>query len=449
MSASQSSSRNNGVSVNDNVINFMDIPEADRKMFLIDLAHGFFNLSLVPEHMKEGVIRRLEVAFNTKGSTVDETNEQPNTIELPTIIDIFESSPEKSTTSTTPFSINHGVEKMTWEELQKRGTKVTNETRGVGSEPLSGQKNHRAEETTVPVTSPILDNSKETELKIARKELIEADRIIQRQDTKIAQLLEWKNQNSFLVENMAKEHAASLQTKNVEIANLQTSSLADLATLDKKHEPLIEVAVQILGRKRELSKPGNLRNSPLIEEGNSAAHGGRCLADLQRMKIKPMDGDSDWFEKGYGVTDKGAQRFKGSSAFRKLINMRFDLRNLEYIDQQIISEFETTFQKIKTQINESLPAEGQTDKDDAHIMEALLLKDPVVKALFQEVCSKWVAAIDKDQTTRKEIRKDPKAMSFGRRSNFSGRTNRSRWKQGSSIMGTISEGMKSAIEKIL
>ena len=125
------------------------------------------------------------------------------------------------------------------------------------------------------------------------------------------------------------------------------------------------------------------------------------------MEIKPMDGDSDWFENGYGVTVEGAQRFKGSSAFRKLINMRFDLRNLEYIDLQIISEFETTFQKIKTQINESLPAEGETDEDDACIMEALLLKDPVAKILFQEVCSKWVAAVDRDQTTRKEIRKDP------------------------------------------
>ncbi|KAF7880824.1 uncharacterized protein EAF02_006715 [Botrytis sinoallii] len=372
--------------------------------------------------MKEGVIRRLKVAFNTKGSTVDETNEQPNTTELPTIIDVFEPCTAQPTTSTTP------VLNEPW---------VTNEARDVDSEPLSGHKNHHAKETTVPVTSPILDNSKETELKIARKELIEADRIIQRQDTKIAQLQYGKRTCDISPDKKCGDRQSS------------DIFLADVATLDKKHEPLIEVAVQILGRKRELSKPGNLRNSPLIEEGNSAAHGGRCLADLQRMEIKPMDGDSDWFEKGYGVTDKGAQRFKGSSAFRKLINMRFDLRNLEYIDQQIISEFETTFQKIKTQINESLPAEGQTDKDDAYIMEALLLKDPVVKALFQEVCSNWVAAIDKDQTTRKEIRKDPKTMSFGRRSNFSGRTNRSRWKQGSSIMGTISEGVKSAIEKIL
>lgn len=120
-----------------------------------------------------------------------------------------------------------------------------------------------------------------------------------------------------------------------------------------------------------------------------------------------MDGDSAWFEKGYGVTEKGGQRFKGSSAFRKLIDMRLDLRNLECIDQQIISDFETTFQKIKTQINESLPAEGQTDKDDAYTMEVLLLKDSVVKVLFQEACSKWVASIDKYQTTRKEIKKDP------------------------------------------
>ncbi|THV53321.1 hypothetical protein BGAL_0054g00330 [Botrytis galanthina] len=247
---------------------------------------------------------------------------------------------------------------------------------------------------------------------------------------------------------MAKEHAASLQNKNVEISNLQTSSIADLASLDKKHEPLIEVAVQVFGRKKELSKPGNLRNSPLIEEGNSAAHGGRCLADLQRMEIKTMDSDSAWFEKRYGVTDKGAQRFKGSSASRKLIDMRFDLRK---------SRIHRSADHQRTQINESLPAEGQTDEDGAYTMEVLLLKDPVVKVLFKEACSKWVAAIDKDQTTLKEIRKDlmptrhknRKAMSFGRRSNFSGRTNRSRWKQGSSIMGSISEGVKSILEKIL
>lgn len=79
---------------------------------------------------------------------------------------------------------------------------------------------------------------------------------------------------------MAKEHAASLQKKNIEIANLRTSSIADLASLDKKHEPLVEVAVQTLGRKKELSKPGNLRNSPLIEKGNSAAHGGSSVISI-------------------------------------------------------------------------------------------------------------------------------------------------------------------------
>ncbi|KAF7897397.1 hypothetical protein EAF00_005625 [Botryotinia globosa] len=449
MSASQSSSRNKRFSVNEDVIKFMDIPEADRETFVIDLKHGFFNLSLVPEDRKEEVVRKLEIVFNTRGSTVGETNEQPNTTELPTVIDVLETRTADSTKSTIQFSMNQGGEGITWAELQKRGTKVIPKAHVAGSELLSGQKNHHAEKKIEPVAMPILDDSKEIELKMARKELIEADRIIQRQDTKIAQLLEWKNQNSLLVENMAKEHTTSLQTKSMEISNLKTSSIADLATLDKKYEPLIEVAVQILGRKRELSKPGNFRNSTLIEEGNSAAHGGRCLADLQRMEIKPMEDDSDWFENGYGITNKGAQRFKGSSAFRKLINMRFDLRNLEYIDRQVVSEFETTFQKIKTQINESLPAEGETDKDSAYIMEALLLKDPVVKKLFQDVCSKWVAAVDRDQTTRREIRKDPKAMSFGRRSYLSAKTNRSRWNKGSSIMGTISEGVKSAIEKIL
>ncbi|TGO30417.1 hypothetical protein BPAE_0005g00100 [Botrytis paeoniae] len=453
MSASQSSSRKNRVSVNDSIIKFNDIPEVDRKTFLIDLAHEFFNLSLVPEDKKEEVVRKLEVAFKTKESTVDVTNEHPNTTELPIIIDVFESCTAQSTTSTIPFSMNQGGDGITWVEHQRRGTKVIHVARDADSEPLSRQKNHHVEERVEPVTKPILDNSKKTELEIARKELAEVDRIIQKQDTKIAQLLEWKNQNSLLVENMAKDHAASLQTKDMEIANLQASSIADLASLDKKHEPLIEVAVQILSRKKELSKPGNLRNSLLIEEGNSAAHGGRCVADLQRIEIKAMDGDSDWFEKGYGVTFKGAQRFRGSSAFRKFINMRFDLRNLEFIDRQTFSELETTFQRIKTQINESLPAEGETDEYDAYTMEALLLKDPVVKVLFQEICSRWVAAVDREQTTRKEIRKDPhknsKAMSFGRRSYLSEKTNRSRWNKGSSIMGTTSEGVKSAIEKIL
>ncbi|TGO41243.1 hypothetical protein BHYA_0024g00200 [Botrytis hyacinthi] len=186
MSASPSSSRNNGVSVNDDVINFMDIPEADRETFLIDLRHGFFNLSLVPEDMKEEVVRKLEIAFNTKGGTVDETNEQANTTDLPTIIGVLESCTVDSTTSTIQFSMSQGGDGMTWAKLQKRGTKVIPKARDAGSELLSGQKNHHAEERTEPVIMPILDDSKEIELRIARKELIEADRIIQRQDTKIA-----------------------------------------------------------------------------------------------------------------------------------------------------------------------------------------------------------------------------------------------------------------------
>ncbi|ATZ54474.1 hypothetical protein BCIN_10g04750 [Botrytis cinerea B05.10] len=442
MSASQSSSRNKEVSVNDDIIDFNEIPEADRTNFLIDLTNGFFNLSLIPEEKQEEVIRRLEVAFNKKGSTGDAADKHPNTIKL----ELYRA---EITTNTIPLSMSEGADRISFVEHQRRITKLTHQDHDFTSERIPDQKNHHVKEPIKPSTKPILDNSKETELGIARKELREAEMIIQKQDTKNAQLLEWKNQNSLLVENMAKDYATSLQSKNMEIANLRNSSITDLASLKRKYESLIEVAIHILGRKKELSKPGNLRNSPLIEEGNSAAHGGRCLADLQRMEIKPMDGDSDWFENAYSVTVEGAQSFKGSSAFRKLINMRFDLRNLEHIDLQIISEFETTFQKIKTQINESLPAEGETDEDDACIMEVLLLKDPVAKVLFQEVCSKWVAAVDRDQTTRKEIMKDLKAMSFGRKSYLSGRTNRSRWNKGSRIMGTISEGVKSAMEKIL
>ncbi|KAM0129045.1 hypothetical protein ACHAP3_007997 [Botrytis cinerea] len=371
MSASQSSSRNKEVSVNDDIIDFNEIPEADRTNFLIDLTNGFFNLSLIPEEKQEEIIRRLEVAFNKKGSTGDAADKHPNTIKL----ELYRA---EITTNTIPLSMSQGADGISFVEHQRRITKLTHQDHDFTSERIPDQKNHHVKEPIKPSTKPTLDNSKEKELGIARKELREAEMIIQKQDTKNAQLLEWENQNKLLVENMAKDHATSLQSKNMEIANLRNSSITDLASLERKYESLIEVAVHILGRKKELSKPGNLRNSPLIEEGNSAAHSGRCLADLQRMEIKPMDGDSDWFENGYGVTVEGAQ-----------------------------SEFETTFQKIKTQINESLPAEGETDEDDACIMEALLLKDPVAKILLQEVCSKWVAAVDRDQTTRKEIRKDP------------------------------------------
>ncbi|KAF7901965.1 uncharacterized protein EAF01_007263 [Botrytis porri] len=288
-----------GVSVNDDIINFNDIPEADRKTSLIDLAHGFFDLSLVPEDRKEEVFRRLEIAFNTKGSTMDAspTNETPNTTELPIIMDVLESCSPQSTTSAIPFSIDQGRDEMTLVGHQRRGTKVIHEVRDVDVEPLSAQKNQHVEEKIEP---------------IARKELAEADEIIQRQDTKTAQLLEWKNQNSLLVEDMERDHA------------LQSRYLAARKSFPNP-------------------KPGNYRNSPLIEEGNSAARGGRCLADLQRMEIKPVDGDSDWFEKGYFVTINGVQRFKGISAVRKLLYMRFDLQNLEFIDQQTLSESETTF----------------------------------------------------------------------------------------------------------
>ncbi|KAM0151196.1 hypothetical protein ACHAQE_008644, partial [Botrytis cinerea] len=53
MSASQSSSRNKEVSVNDDIIDFNEIPEADRTNFLIDLTNGFFNLSLIPEEKQK------------------------------------------------------------------------------------------------------------------------------------------------------------------------------------------------------------------------------------------------------------------------------------------------------------------------------------------------------------------------------------------------------------
>ena len=174
--------------------------------------------------------------------------------------------------------MSEGTDGISFVEHQRRITKLTHQDHDFTSERTPDQKNHHVKEPIKPSTKPTLDNSKEKELGIARKELREAEMIIQKQDTKNAQLLEWENQNKLLVENMAKDHATSLQSKNMEIANLRNSSITDLASLERKYESLIEVVVHILGRKKELSKPGNLRNSPLIEEGNSAAHGGRSVS---------------------------------------------------------------------------------------------------------------------------------------------------------------------------
>lgn len=271
MSASQSSSRNKEVSVNDDIIDFNEIPEADRTNFLIDLTNGFFNLSLIPEEKQEEVIRRLEVAFNKKRSTGDAADKHPNTIKL----ELYRA---EITTNTIPLSMSQGADGISFVEHQRRITKLTHQDHDFTSERIPDRKNHHVKESIKPSTKPTLDNSKEKELGIARKELREAEMIIQKQDTKNAQLLEWENQNKLLVENMAKGHATSLQSKNMEIANLRNSSITDLASLERKYESLIEVVVHILGRKKELSKPGNLRNSPLIEEGNSAAHGGRSVS---------------------------------------------------------------------------------------------------------------------------------------------------------------------------
>ncbi|ESZ95947.1 hypothetical protein SBOR_3639 [Sclerotinia borealis F-4128] len=247
--------------------------------------------------------------------------------------------------------------------------------------------------------------------------------IEQREKTSAAEMKnryekELKVKNNFIASLSAKQKISAAEMKSGYETKLkeQSSTITDLeeerATLKTEMKVLRrelnahrEVSISILGRKRELMKPFESRNDHVIETGNLSAHHGTCLADVFRIKSNTDVDDSPWFKEHYGVAVDTVEKFGGSAAFAKLVNMRYDMHSSNAEDRAIASEFESGFQDILAGILKSdLEAVPES-------IDGFLLKNKKAKETFQRLCSIW-------DTTRASQRKrfqesrDPKRRSI-------------------------------------
>ncbi|KAF7901963.1 uncharacterized protein EAF01_007261 [Botrytis porri] len=219
------------------------------------------------------------------------------------------------------------------------------------------------------------------------------------------------------------EYEEKLKEQESTIAKLHQEKLASAAEMQRVGRELAahrEVSVSILNRKRELTKPHEIRNDHLIETGNISAHGGTCLADVFRIKSNPDINEQAWFQETYGVSVDTAERYGESAAFVKLINMRYELYRCSAENRDVDPEFEEGFQKLLTGSLE------KNEKVTPASIDKFLLESKVGRDTFQRLCSIWDITRVYQRRQFRESR-DPKRKSIFGGSFKSVKSNASVW----------------------
>ncbi|KAI9646294.1 hypothetical protein NHQ30_005735 [Ciborinia camelliae] len=247
-------------------------------------------------------------------------------------------------------------------------------------------------ETKVKEQDAIIANLKQKEKSLAAEIKGRYEKKLKEKDDIIANI---EKREKSAVAEIKDEYEKKLKEQSNLIANLEEEKLTSTAEMKGLRQELAahsEVSISILNRKRELMKPFEVRDDHVIETGNLSAHGGTCLADLFRIKSNADFDDSPWFKEHYGVTIDTVERFGGSAAFAKLVNMRYDMYNCKTEHRTITSEFEIGFQNLLIRI---------LDRNEDAALESIdgyLLRNTKGKETFQKLCSIW-------DTTRASYRK--------------------------------------------
>ncbi|TGO30419.1 hypothetical protein BPAE_0005g00120 [Botrytis paeoniae] len=256
-------------------------------------------------------------------------------------------------------------------------------------------------------------------------------------------------EQSIVITNLEEKEKSSAAQKKIEyeqklkeqksiIAKLEEDKLALAAEMQRVGRELAahrEVSVSILNRKRELTKPHEIRDDHVIETGNISAHGGTCLADVFRIKADADVNEQTWFQETYGVSIDTVERYGESAALVKLINMRYELYRCGAENRAVDPEFEEGFQQLLT---------GSLEKHSKVTPESIdrfLLESKSGREMFQKLCSIWdIARV----CQRKQFResRDPKKKSIFGGSFKSVKSNASVWTaetQRKSKLGKIEE----------
>ncbi|KAF7948912.1 hypothetical protein EAE96_008093 [Botrytis aclada] len=172
----------------------------------------------------------------------------------------------------------------------------------------------------------------------------QSDKVARLARTQLKHSCEQLSLKDHIITNLKKEREelrSTLENRNVELMDL-----------DHVLEVYSEVVEGILNRKSEWSKSPNRRDSKIIEKGNKVAHGGTCLADAYRIK-STCNKDLEWYKEYYGTTPDIVLQFESSAAFRRLINMRYEIyrykNNVQNV-ADVAGVFEEDFQKLLEKI---------------------------------------------------------------------------------------------------
>ncbi|KAF5873764.1 uncharacterized protein Bfra_005228 [Botrytis fragariae] len=174
----------------------------------------------------------------------------------------------------------------------------------------------------------------------------------------------------------------NLKKEKEELQRTLDNRNVELVDLDHVLEVYSEVVEGILKRKREWSKSPHRRDSKIIEKGNKVAHGGTCLADAYRIK-STCDNDLEWYEEYYGTTPDIVLQFESSAAFRRLVNMRYEVYRYKHNVGNIANVFEEDFQKLMEKI--LVKARGTES------MQSILVgnTDTETRRVYYDLCIMW------------------------------------------------------------
>ncbi|TGO30418.1 hypothetical protein BPAE_0005g00110 [Botrytis paeoniae] len=180
-----------------------------------------------------------------------------------------------------------------------------------------------------------------------------------------------------------KDHIiSSLKKEREELRITLKNRNNELMDLDHVLEVYSEVVEGILNRKSEWSKSPHRRDSKIIDKGNKVAHGGTCLADAYRIK-STCDNDLEWYKEYYGTTPDIVLQFESSAAFRRLINMRYEVYRYKNNVGNIADVFEEDFQKLLEKI--LVKARGTES------MQSILVgnTDTETRRAYYDLCILW------------------------------------------------------------
>ncbi|TEY77685.1 hypothetical protein BOTCAL_0052g00240 [Botryotinia calthae] len=181
----------------------------------------------------------------------------------------------------------------------------------------------------------------------------------------------------------------SVEEENNELQSTLHNRNTEIDDLDHVIEVYSEVVEGILNRKSEWSKSPHRRDSKVIAKGNKVAHGGTCLADAYRIK-SISDNDLGWYEEYYGTTPDIVLQFESSAAFRRLINMRYEIYRYKNNVGNTADVFEEDFQKL---LEEILNAARGTES-----MQSILVgdTDTETRRAYYDLCILWEDAMEEE-----------------------------------------------------